>query len=453
MDMKSTQNLGSARAQKQLKSIRIMLAEVARHLEADFVVVLWNGEEVPLKEDAQGDLRMHIRSPNVVRRLLLKPEILTLLQLVASKDLMLEGGSPYDFVKRWDHGKGIHLVRRIDKMKVARHALPFVLGGDIPDRDLPGYHKDAGETVEERDDQEMIGFHYDVSNDFFRLFLDERMLYSTAYYRSEDESLEDAQLHKLDMICRKLRLTPGDRMLDIGCGWGSLACHAAEHYGAHVHGLTLSKEQLAYGLEQVKRRGLEDQVTLELKDYRELADQREVYDKVCQVEMFEHVGWENFDMHFETVRHLLVPQGVYYHQATTRRGGKDLSNFRKATKSMTFITTYIFPGGELDYIGNTLTNMGRMGLEVMDVECLRDSYYLTLQEWERRLKENRDAAVREAGEARTILWQIYFALFIRAFERTVATNYAVVAVKRQPGRTTIPLDRAAIYTESGKPGA
>ena len=438
--------MGSSRAQKQLLGIKAILAEVRKHLDADVTVELWNGDLVPLKAEASEDLRVVISSPNIVRRLLLKPNLVTLVQLIAGGDLKLVGGSPYDFLTRWDHGDGIHLVKRMDKMKVARHALPFVLGGEIPDKDLPGYQKDAGETYEQRNDQELISFHYDVSNEFFGLFLDEEMVYSSAYYRSEEDTLEEAQIHKLDMICRKLRLKPGDQMLDIGCGWASLSCHAAKHYGAHVHGLTLSKEQLAYGQEKVKRLGLEDQVTLELRDYRTLSDQREVYDKVSQVEMFEHVGWENFDRHFEIIRRLLKPQGIHYHQATTRRGRKDLSNFRKQTRSMEFVTTYIFPGGELDYVGNTVTNMGRLGLEVMDVECLRESFYLTLQEWERRLKTNREASVTEAGEARTFLWQMYFALFIKAFERTACTNYAITAVKRTPGRTAIPLDRSLLYS-------
>ncbi|GGY39801.1 SAM-dependent methyltransferase [Parvularcula lutaonensis] len=448
--MKQTANgptLGSGgkRARKQLEAMRVMLGEIATHLKADFTVELWNGDRVPLKEGARDDLVLAIASPNAVRKLLLKPNLVTLLQLVAGQDIRLNGGSPYQFIERWNHGDAVHLLKRIDRLKMARHALPFIIGGNIAAKDLPGYTKDAGATYEERDDKELISFHYDVSNAFFKLFLDENLLYSSAYYRSEDDTLEEAQLHKMDMICRKLRLKPGDRLLDIGCGWGSLACHAAKHYGAHVHGLTLSKEQLAHGQEKVREMGLQDLVTLELKDYRELADQREVYDKISQVEMFEHVGWENFDRHFEIIRRLLKPKGIHYHQATTRRGGRDLKNFRKQTRSMEFITTYIFPGGELDYVGNTITNMGRIGLEVMDVECLREHFFLTLKAWEERLAANREAAVKEAGEARTSLWQIYFALFIKGFERGASSNYAITAVKRQPGRTALPLDRSALY--------
>lgn len=430
---------------KRLQAAHTMLTEIAEHLQADFTVVLWNGDAVPMKEGARDDLQVVITSPNVLRRFLLKPGLPTLVKLLAAEDVRLEGGSPLQFAERWDHGRAVHLLKRIDRGVMAKNALPFLLSGAEDEAQLPGYAKPAGGRKEERDDQEMIAFHYDVSNAFFALFLDEAMVYSNGYYRTGEESLDEAQREKLDLICRKLRLKPGERLLEIGCGWGALACHAARHYGAEVHGFTLSKEQLAFAQEKVERLGLSGQITLELADYRTLEGQREVYDKVAQVEMFEHVGWENFDTHFELVRQLLKPRGLYYHQATTRRGGKDLSQFRKATGAMTFITTHIFPGGELDYIGNTVTNMGRLGLEVLDVECLREHYILTIGEWERRLTARREDAIAEAGKARTLFWQMYFALFYKAFERTSCSNYAVVAAKRAPGNTGVPLDRATLY--------
>ena len=431
---------------RRLRAARAMLAEIARHLQADFTVILWNGEAVPMRTGARDDLRVVITSPDVIRRFLLRPGLPTLVRLLAGGALILEGGSPLAFANRWDHGRAVHLLKRIDRMTMARHALPFLLGSGEDPAQLPGYRGRAGGRREARDDQGMIAFHYDVSNAFFRLFLDEEMVYSNGYYRTGEETLEEAQRHKLDLICRKLRLEPGERLLEIGCGWGGLACHAARHYGAEVHGFTLSREQLAFAREKVERLGLTGQVTLELADYRTLEGEREVYDKIAQVEMFEHVGWDNFDTHFELVRRLLKPRGLYYHQATTRRGGRDLSKFRKRTGAMTFITTHIFPGGELDYIGNTVTNMGRLGLEVLDVECLREHYILTIGEWERRLTERRADAIAEAGEARTLFWQMYFALFYKAFERTSCSNYAVVAAKRAPGTTGVALDRAALYT-------
>ncbi|NRA31085.1 MAG: class I SAM-dependent methyltransferase [Parvularculaceae bacterium] len=422
-----------------------MLAEVALHLQADFSVILWDGSAVPMKPGAADDLTITITSPDVIRRLLLKPGLPTMVKLLAGKELLLEGGSPLDFANRWDHGRAVHLLKRIDRGLMARNALPFLLQRGTDPAQLPSYLKEAGETKEERDDQEMIAFHYDVSNEFFQLFLDDEMVYSNGYYLTGDETLEKAQCDKLDLICRKLRLQPGERLLEIGCGWGALACHAAKNYGVHVHGFTLSKEQLAFAQTKVDRMGLNDQITLELKDYRTLEGESELYDKIAQVEMFEHVGWENFDTHFELVRKLLKPRGLYFHQATTRRGGKDLTNFRKATGAMNFITTHIFPGGELDYVGNSVTNMGRLGLEVLDVECLREHYILTITEWERRLTARRDEAIAEAGYARTLFWQMYFALFAKAFERTSCSNYAIVAAKRAPGLTGVPMDRSTLY--------
>jgi len=432
--------------QARLKAAKALLTDIAVALEGDFTVVLWDGSTVPMKPGANTDLRLTITDPDAIRRLLLKPGLPTLVKLLAGQDILLEGGSPLDFANSWDHGRAVHLLKRIDKGSMAKKALPFLLQRGSDPAQLPSYLKEQGETQEERDDQEMIAFHYDVSNDFFGLFLDTEMVYSNGYYRTGDETLEEAQREKLDLICRKLRLKPGETLLEIGCGWGALACHAAKHYGVEVHGFTLSKEQLAFAQEKVDRMGLSEQITLELKDYRTLEGETELYDKVAQVEMFEHVGWENFDTHFDLVRKLLKPRGLYYHQATTRRGGKDLTNFRKATGAMNFITTHIFPGGELDYVGNTVTNMGRLGLEVLDVECLREHYILTIGEWERRLSERREEAVAEAGYARTLFWQMYFALFFKAFERTSCSNYAVVAVKRAPGLTGVPLDRSTLYS-------
>ncbi|MEM1381681.1 MAG: cyclopropane-fatty-acyl-phospholipid synthase family protein [Pseudomonadota bacterium] len=430
---------------QRLKAARAVLSEVAEHLQADFCAVLWNGEVVPLREGARDDLRLVITSPNVLRRFFLAPGLPTFVKLLAAEELRLEGGSPLEFSERWDHGRAMHLLKRINRGVIAKSALPFLLSSRDDAQALPGYMKAPGGKHEERDDQEMISFHYDVSNAFFALFLDEAMVYSNGYYKTGEETLEVAQQQKLDLICRKLRLKPGERLLDIGCGWGALACHAAQHFGAHVDGFTLSKEQLAFAQTRVDAFGLSDKITLHLADYRSLEGQRGVYDKIAQVEMFEHVGWENFDTHFELVRNLLKPQGLYYHQATTRRGGKDLSQFRKPTGAMTFITTHIFPGGELDYVGNTVTNMGRLGLEVLDVECLREHYIKTISAWERRLAANKEAAIAEAGRARTLFWQIYFTLFYVGFKRASASNYAIVASRRAPGLTGVPLDRGALY--------
>jgi cyclopropane-fatty-acyl-phospholipid synthase len=292
-----------------------------------------------------------------------------------------------------------------------------------------------------RRDQDFIQFHYDVGNDFYALFLDPEMVYSSAYFTSPEATLEEAQREKLDRICRKLRLKPGQRMLDVGCGWGGLACWAAGTYGVSVHGVTLSQAQLDFARAKVKRLGLEDRVTLELKDYREV-DEAGGYDAIAQVEMFEHAGFANHERHFNQMHRLLKPGGLYFHQASVRRGGRDAI---RPTPTTRVITRFIFPGGELDTIGMTVTNLGRLGFETLDVEDMREHFELTLREWTARLYDNREAAYGLAGEARTRLWLIYFALFAKGFERGSVQVYQTVAQRRRPGPSGLPLDRASLY--------
>jgi cyclopropane-fatty-acyl-phospholipid synthase len=267
------------------------------------------------------------------------------------------------------------------------------------------------------------------------------MVYSSAYFPSHEATLEAAQAEKLDRICKKLRLKPGQKLLDVGCGWAGLSCWAAQHYGVTVHGVTLSQAQLDYGRAKVERLGLQDKVTLELKDYRQI-ETSGAYDAISQVEMFEHVGFANHETHFLEMRRLLKPGGLYFHQASVRRGGRDAIRPTPTTK---VITRFIFPGGELDTIGMTVTNLGRLGFETLDVEDMREHFELTLREWTRRLYARREEAYALAGEARTRLWLIYFALFAKGFERGSVLVYQTVAQKRRPGPSGLPLDRKSLY--------
>lgn len=431
---------------RRIVAARRIVSHIAEHLKADLSLRLWTGEVLPLGPGARDDIQIVVARPGAVRRLILKPGLMTLFELFASGDLKVEGGSPLEAADRWDHGRAVHLKRSLDRWLIAREAMPFLLGGGEGQGDaLPAWDATGDDGVGRdrsgRRDQDFIQFHYDVGNDFYGLFLDPEMVYSSAYFTAHDATLEAAQQEKLDRICRKLRLKPGQRMLDVGCGWGGLACWAAGNYGVHVHGVTLSQAQLDFARAKVERLGLSDRVTLELKDYREVTGDA-AYDAIAQVEMFEHAGFANHERHFEQMRRLLKPGGLYFHQASVRRGGKGELRPTPTTK---VITRFIFPGGELDTIGMTVTNLGRLGFETLDVEDMREHFELTLREWTRRLYERRDEAYRSAGEARTRLWLIYFALFAKGFERGAVQVYQTVAQKRRAGPSGLPLDRASLY--------
>lgn len=428
--------------QQRLKAARIMAGHLAEHLRGDLSLELWNGEVLPLGPNARDDVRIVVRSPNAVRRLILKPNLMTLFTLYAEEEIDFVGANPIVASRRYDHFRSLELAKNFDKKLALRCAWPFLFTAPGRGADTAYDKKVERRFHKGRDDDDLIRFHYDVSNAFYALFLGAEMVYSCAYFETPETSLEAAQLAKLDRICRKLHLRPGDRLLDIGCGWGGLICHAAKEYGAHCHGVTLSQAQYDFAAAKIARLGLGDLVKLELRDYRSL-DTPESYDKIAQIEMFEHVGLDNHDMHFEQVRKLLRPRGLYLHQASTRWATPDLSKFRRPTRYQKVITRFVFPGGELDYIGLTATNLERHGFEVHDVEGLREHFQRTIENWIDRLYNNREAAFAEIGRPRTRMWLLYFMLFGRGFERGTVGVFQTLASKRNVGPSGLPLTRIA----------
>jgi cyclopropane-fatty-acyl-phospholipid synthase len=268
------------------------------------------------------------------------------------------------------------------------------------------------------------------------------MVYSCAYFPDWNASLEEAQRAKLEMICRKLRLQPGERFLDIGCGWGGLICHAAQHHGVTAHGVTLSQAQLDFARAKIARLGLQDRVTVELKDYKELGSE---YDKIASVGMFEHVGLDNHAAYFQHMRTLLRPRGLLLNHAIARPAKRDMKTFRRKRPEFAALTKYIFPGGELDYIGLSLTNLERHGFEVHDVEGWREHYGRTCRLWTERLQANREAAEREVGAGRTRLWLLYLAGCALAFERGSVGIFQTLVSKRARGPSGLPPTRADLY--------
>jgi cyclopropane-fatty-acyl-phospholipid synthase len=291
-------------------------------------------------------------------------------------------------------------------------------------------------------DSKAIRYHYDVGDDFFGLWLDARRVYSCAYFRRADDTLEIAQEQKLDHICRKLMLRPGERFLDIGCGWGALVMWAASRYKVKATGITLSENQYAYAKKKIDEAGLSELCDVRLLDYRDVPDEGG-YDKIASVGMFEHVGRKNLPMYFGKIFRLLRPGGLVMNHGITLNGvdrqelGGDIGSF---------IDEYVFPGGELTHISTVLGEMGRQGLESWDVEGLRPHYARTLWHWVDRLEANRDAALASVGERIYRIWRIYMAGSAHAFERGWMSIYQVLAGKPLAnGRLSTPATREYIY--------
>jgi cyclopropane-fatty-acyl-phospholipid synthase len=287
--------------------------------------------------------------------------------------------------------------------------------------------------------RDAIEFHYDVSNDFYALWLDEQMLYSCAYYEDAGQSLEQAQRNKLDHICRKLRLRPGERLLDIGCGWGALVCWAAEHYGVTAHGITLSRNQYELALRRIAARGLEDRVTVELRDYRDLEGEA-VYDKLASVGMFEHVGLQNLPAYFAVANRMLKPGGLFLnHGITSAEGGW------KKSDTTEFINRYVFPDAELESVSAVQQVMEDSGFEIHDAENLRWHYALTLREWVRRLEAHHDEALEYVSEPVYRIWRFYMASCAQQFEEGNTGVYQLLASRRMPYAQPVPLTRRDLY--------
>lgn len=296
-----------------------------------------------------------------------------------------------------------------------------------------------------RGNQRNISHHYDVSNAFYRMWLDARMVYSCAYFHHSDDSLDDAQAQKLDHVCRKLRLAKGERFLDIGCGWGALIFWAAENYGVTATGITLSRNQFEHVREQIATRGLTDRVRVELRDYVDLPDEA-AFDKIASVGMFEHVGPRNYDRYFGKIRRILVPGGLVLnhgitHNALSRRGlGSGIGEF---------VEEYVFPGGELAHVSRVVAGLAVQGLEVVDGEALREHYAKTLWYWVDRLEAHADAARADVGEEKYRIWRIYMAGSAHAFDRGWLSLWQLLAGKPLvDGRLPHPLTREYMY-ESG----
>lgn len=409
-------------------ALRPLLAEILGP-RPSVAVRLWDGSTFgPTGARAE----IHIRSPRALQRLVRAPGELGLGRAYVAGELDLNG----DLEAVLEIGDRRADVRPSPTTVASALRGLREVGALRPGR-LPPPPEEArlrGRRHSKARDRAAISHHYDVSNDFYRLVLGETLTYSCAYFASADQSLDDAQRDKHESICRKLRLRPGERLLDVGCGWGTLAIHAASRYGVRVVGVTLSERQAELASKRVADAGVADRVAIRLEDERDVSDGP--YDAVASVGMFEHVGAERLAEYFRHLHELLTPQGRLLNHGICRPPSPRTRFARRG-----FFDTYVFPDGELHEVGRVVSIMQGAGFEVRDLEGLREHYALTLRRWVANLEANRAAAAAAAGEGRYRVWRLFMSAAARNFEIGRNQIHQVLAVRGDHGRSGVPLRR------------
>ncbi len=410
------------------------LSVLLEGIPRDFAVRLWNGYVSPPEPGRDARFTLAINNPGALWHALMPPGDLAMGEAYIYDDIDIEG----DIYGVFDLADRIQAKLK-DPLTLSKMA--FAL---LPLRKYREESREVGSRAaklkgfkhSKARDRQAISYHYDVSNDFYKLFLDRNLVYSCAYFPTGTEDLDTAQELKLDYICRKLRLRPGERLLDIGCGWGALVIHAAKHYGVEALGITLSRNQYEYAQEWIKREGLEGKCRVELMDYREVDG---TFDKLVSVGMFEHVGEEKLSVYFRKAWDLLRPGGLFLNHGIACRW-KDCT-FRKNS----FTNRYVFPDGQLVAISTSLKHAEEVGFEVRDVESLREHYARTLRFWVSRLESNHEEALKYVDETTYRIWRLYMAGSAYGFEAGRHNVYQSLLVKAPDGRSGMPWSRAYLY--------
>ncbi|MER5690994.1 class I SAM-dependent methyltransferase [Streptomyces mirabilis] len=398
----------------------------------------WDGSEA----GPPGAPAVVVRNRRALRRLLWKPGEVGLARAWVAGDLGVEGDlyTALDLLSGlvWDRGedaRGVAEALRDPEVRAAVRGLVKMGGLPLPPSPpQEEMRKRRRHLHTKRSDQRAISHHYDVGNDFYEIVLGPSMVYSCAYWE-DGGTLEDAQRDKLELIAQKLDLRPGQRLLDVGCGWGSMAIHAAREHGVSVVGVTLSHEQAAYARKRVADEGLTDRVEIRVQDYRDVADGP--YDAISSIGMAEHVGAERYLEYAEVLYSLLKPGGRLLNHQIARPPRRDESAYDVDE----FIDAYVFPDGELAPIGTTVTQLERAGFEVRDVESIREHYALTLRRWVTNLEAQWARAVALTGPGRARVWRLYMAASAVAFERNrIGVNQVLAIRTPEPsGASGMPL--------------
>ncbi|MFI6861208.1 class I SAM-dependent methyltransferase [Streptomyces sp. NPDC050421] len=390
----------------------------------------WDGSE----SGPPGAPVLVIRNRRALRRLLWKPGELGLARAWVAGELDIEGDlyGALDLMAGllWERGgeakDSVHPVRD-PKLRAAAKGLLQLAGPWPPPPPPPEeVRRRTGTLHTKRRDKEAISHHYDVGNDFYELVLGPSMVYSCAYWE-DGGNLEDAQRDKLDLVCRKLALKEDDRLLEVGCGWGSMAIHAAREYGARVTGVTLSVEQAAFARKRIAEEGLTDRIEIRVQDYRDVRDGP--YDAISSIGMAEHVGSVRYREYADDLYALLKPGGRLLNHQIARRPEKDESAYHVDE----FIDAYVFPDGELAPVGRTVATLEEAGFEARDVESLREHYALTLRRWVANLERDWERAVRMTSPGRARVWRLYMAASALSFEHNKIGVNQILAVRPADG--------------------
>ncbi|MFD1658158.1 class I SAM-dependent methyltransferase [Streptomyces caeni] len=398
----------------------------------------WDGSEA----GPPGAPAILVRNRRALRRVLWKPGELGLVRAWVAGDLGVDGDlyTALELMaglvwERGDDARGLAEAVRDPDVRAAVRGLARMAGLLPPPPPPPEeVRRFRGNLHTRRSDKQAISHHYDVGNDFYEIVLGPSMVYSCAYWDTPDGTLEDAQRDKLELVCRKLGLKPGQRLLDVGCGWGSLAVHAAREHGVDVVGVTLSEEQAAYARKQVADEGLTDRVEIRVQDYRDVADGP--FDAISSIGMAEHVGAERYLEYARGLHAQLKPGGRLLNHQIARRPQRDESSYSVDA----FIDAYVFPDGELAPLGTTVTQLERAGFEVRDVESLREHYGLTLRRWVANLEGQWGRAQRLTSAGRARVWRLYMAASALAFERNrIGVNQVLAVRTPEPGTSGMPL--------------
>lgn len=396
-------------------------SQVVKYLESlrqrrplPVTVALWDGTQVPLGEPSKVGIRLRSSS---AARYLLKPSLDALGEGYVEGHLDVEG-------------------RIRDVVEIAEQ-----LARDADDRQGKGRLPAWISRHTRKSDRAAIEYHYDVSDAFYAQWLDPNMVYSCAYFDSPERDLASAQVAKLDHVCRKLRLAPGETLLDIGCGWGAMAIHAARHYGVRVVGVTLSSNQHALATERVRAAGLSDRVEIRLQDYRDVPGDG-VFDKISSIGMFEHVGLKQLGAYFSAVMRLLKPGGIAMNHGIT---SADAESRSVGLGAGDFIDRYVFPDGELPHVSLAIRELSQAGLELVDAESLRRHYALTCERWSEAFERNVAELERLAGAQRARIWRVYLAGCAHAFAKGWINIYQLLAIRSEGGASPLPLTRDYMY--------